>query len=149
MDASNNCEIESQNNGNSIMLFGDKLLALANQVKKKENETKALNSQNARNMAEMKNKIVQLEKEHIKLQLQKSAVEKANLTLKKENEIHKKAIDELTSKVDGLLSIKSEYDRMSKMFGDFSVQFMETRGKIKAYFFLTALRTFPILQNLS
>ncbi|CBY12930.1 unnamed protein product [Oikopleura dioica] len=126
----------SQNDSQSTeVLFGDKLLALANEVKKKENETKTLHSQYARKITELTNENDMIKSENRKLQSEKLATDRANSEnffkyhqVKNENEVLKRKNDELTSERDSLLSIKSEYDQMTKMFGDFSVQFMETQG---------------------
>ena len=141
MDA---CEMFGQNDSeNTEVLFGDKLLALANEVKKKENATKEFYFKTSRNITELKNNINKIETENRKLQSEKLASERAYSTVKKENEVLKRKNDELTSERDSLLSIKSEYDQMSKMFGDFSVQFMETRGTISnIYFFNNTFQDF-------
>jgi len=128
----------SQNDSQSTeVLFGDMLLALANEVKKKENETKTLHSQYARKITELTNENDMIKSENRKLQSEKLATDRANSEnffkyhqVKNENEVLKRKNDELTSERDSLLSIKSEYDQMTKMFGDFSVQFMETQGTI-------------------
>ncbi|CAG5110172.1 Oidioi.mRNA.OKI2018_I69.chr2.g4599.t1.cds [Oikopleura dioica] len=48
--------------------------------------------------------------------------------LQKELQQLKKRNDKLVSENTDLMKIKSDYENMSEMFGQFSVQFMESRG---------------------